>query len=138
MRGNTFKLILLVGTAAASWLALPVHLKSQVKPPETVVLKGAPMGGVKLQHSLHTQRVASKCEVCHHVSKPEKPNKSAQQACSECHTKPVQAGMKTGRQAGFHDSIARSGLCVDCHRRENASGKTAPLKCPECHKKENI
>ncbi len=138
MQGHTFKRILLVSTAAASWLALPVQLKSQVKPPETVVIKGAPMGGVKLLHSLHSQRVESKCEVCHHPSKPEKPNKSPQQACTECHTKPLQAGMKTGRQAGFHNSTARSGICVDCHTRENANGKKAPLRCPECHKKENI
>lgn len=138
MRGHTYKHVFLASAAAAAWFALPVQLKSQTKPPETVVLKGAPMGGVKFQHKLHDQRVKDKCEVCHHVSKPEKPNKGPQQACSECHTKPVQAGMKTGRQASFHDPTARTGVCVGCHKQENASGKKAPVRCVECHKKENI
>jgi sRNA-binding protein len=138
VRGHTFKRILLVSAATGLWLTFPTQLESQPKPPETVVLKGAPMGGVKFQHSLHAQRAASKCEVCHHASKPEKPNKSPQQACSECHTKPVQTGMKTGRQAAFHDAAARTGNCINCHKKEIAAGKKAPVKCIECHKKENI
>jgi hypothetical protein len=138
VRGTTFQRILLVSAATVLWLAQPTQLESQTKPPGTIVLKGAPMGGVKFQHDIHTNHAGNKCEVCHHASKAEKPNKSPQQACSECHTKPVQAGMKTGRQAAFHDATARTGNCVECHKKETAAGKKAPVKCNECHKKENI
>jgi len=138
VRGFTFQRIALVGAVTVLWFALPIQQASQTKPPATIVLKGAPMGGVKFQHDLHTNHAESKCEVCHHASKAEKPNRSPKQACSECHTKPVQAGMKTGRQAAFHDATARTGSCVDCHQKEIAAGKKAPVKCNECHKKENI
>ena len=43
--------------------------------------------------------------------------------------------MKTRLQAAFHDVKAQSGTCIDCHKKENAKGKKAPLKCQECHKK---
>lgn len=123
--------------AAVLWLATPNPIQAQVKPKESMVLKGAPMGGVKFEHALHVKRVSDKCVTCHHASKPEKPSTAAQQPCMECHTKPLQAGMKTGRQAAFHDSVARAGLCVDCHKKEIAAEKKAPAKCAECHKKEN-
>jgi hypothetical protein len=32
---------------------------------------------------------------------------------------------------------AQAGMCIDCHRTQNAQGKKAPTKCMECHKKEN-
>jgi hypothetical protein len=96
------------------------------------------MGGVKFEHKLHVERAAKKCETCHHASKPEKPAKAAQQACTDCHTKPVQAGMKTALQAAFHNPTAQSGSCINCHKQESAQGKKAPLKCADCHKKENV
>ena len=72
---------------------------AEKKPPETVILKGAPMGGVKFQHKLHQERAAKKCETCHHPSKPEKALSAPQQACFDCHTKPATAPMKTDRKS---------------------------------------
>ena len=40
------------------------------KPPDSVVLKGAPMGGVKLDHLKHTKEYGTQCVDCHHASKP--------------------------------------------------------------------
>ncbi len=39
-------------------------------------------------------------------------------------------------QAAFHNATATAGICIDGHKAENAKGKTAPVKCLECHKKE--
>lgn len=107
------------------------------KPPETMILKGSPLGPVKLEHKAHIERVAGKCDACHHASKPEKPSKAAQQACRDCHTKPLPPGMKTGTQAAFHNPPAKSGTCIDCHLKSNAAGKAAPVACIKCHSKMN-
>jgi hypothetical protein len=104
---------------------------------DVVVLKGSPLGGVRFEHKLHTDRAGNKCETCHHSSKPEKPATAPQQACSDCHTKVAVSPMKTKYQAAFHNPMAQSGTCVDCHKAQSAKGKKAPVKCAECHKKEN-
>jgi len=113
---------------------------AQEKAPAVVILKGSPMGGVKFDHAKHSKLDGVKCEACHHASKPEKPLKSAQQKCQECHTKAATAPMKTNSQGAFHVAMAKSGLCVDCHVKSIAAGKKAPAagKCAECHKKENV
>ena len=105
--------------------------------PGSVILKGAPMGGVKFDHKAHTTR-ETKCETCHHASKTEKPLASAHQACTDCHTATATAPMKTKKQAAFHNAAATAGICINCHKAENAKGKKAPTKCMECHKKENV
>jgi hypothetical protein len=107
----------------------------QQAPSAPVKLKGPTMGGVTFSHSAHT-RVAGKCEVCHHSAKPEKPLKSPQQACTDCHTKPPTPPVTTGLPAAFHNSAGTAGLCITCHKTENARGKAAPVKCVDCHKKE--
>jgi hypothetical protein len=104
---------------------------------DVFMLRDSPLGVVRFEHKLHQERVANKCETCHHASRPEKPAKAAQQSCFDCHTKPPQPGMKTGRQGAFHSPTAQSGTCIDCHKIQNAQGKKAPTKCMECHKKEN-
>jgi hypothetical protein len=108
------------------------------KEPATVILKGAPMGGVKFDHAAHTKTHKAKCETCHHPSKSEKALKTPNQACSDCHTKTVAAPMKTNARGAFHDAMAKKGTCVDCHAAENGKGKKAPTKCQDCHKKENV
>ncbi len=105
---------------------------------DVIVLKGAPTGGVKFMHKLHVDRAANDCVKCHHASKPQKAATSAQQVCSDCHTKAAAAPMKTKYQAAFHDPLAKKGICVDCHKTENAKGKKAPVVCAQCHKKENV
>ena len=107
---------------------------AQKAPAGPVILKGAPMGGVKFEHKTHA---TTKCDVCHHAAKPEKAPKSAQEACTDCHTKVAAAPMKTKLQAAFHNPTAKAGLCIDCHTKEAAAGKKAPTKCADCHKKEN-
>jgi Class III cytochrome C family len=107
-------------------------------PPDTIILKGNPMGGVKFLHTAHSKDRKIKCETCHHPSKTEKPAKAAQEACRDCHTKSAAAPMKTNFKAAFHDATAKKGVCIDCHLKENASGKKAPAKCTECHQKANV
>ena len=105
--------------------------------PDVVILKGAPMGGVRFAHKLHTDGRHINCAVCHHASKPEKPQTIPQQACTTCHLRSPVPPMKTKLQAAFHDPSASSGLCMDCHKQENVKGRAAPVKCLQCHKKEN-
>jgi len=129
------KPIILILLLIASVAAQP---KKKADPPDSVILKGAPMGGVKLLHKLHVERAANKCETCHHASNPAKANTAPQQACRDCHTKTAAAPMKTKLQAAFHNPTAKAGTCITCHTTENAKGKKAPVKCAECHKKENV
>ncbi len=126
-----------LATAVVGLVALPLVSAQAPKEPGTVILKGAPLGGVKFEHAKHTKDYGAKCETCHHPSKPEKPAKAQQQKCSDCHTKTAAAPMKTKYQAAFHDPMAKKGTCVDCHTQAAAAGKKPPAKCAECHKKEN-
>ena len=113
---------------------------AQEKAPTVVILKGAPLGGVKFDHAKHAKLDGVKCDVCHHASKPEKPSKTAHEECQSCHTKAATAPMKTNSQGAFHVAMAKGGLCIDCHVKAIAAGKKAPAagKCAECHKKENV
>ncbi len=122
-------IILAVGLA---FLMLGSVAFSQDKVPGPVVLKGAPMGGVKFDHASHT-KAGAKCEDCHHASKPQKALTAKQQKCTDCHTKTATAPMKTATKGAFHDGLAKAGTCVDCHKKA-AKG---PAKCQDCHKKEN-
>jgi DnaJ-class molecular chaperone len=118
-----FIAVMIVGTAYA-----------QKAPQAPIILKGAPMGGVKFLHSQHNQA----CTTCHHASKPEKPAKTATQPCADCHTKAATPPMKTKLQAAFHNPTATAGVCIDCHKKEAAAGKKAPSKCADCHQKANV
>lgn len=124
--------------ACAALLALPRDIQGQAKPKDTSILKGSPLGGVKFEHKLHADTRDTKCEVCHHASKPEKPAKAPQQACTSCHTKTAAPPMKTNLQNAFHKPTGQSGLCIDCHKTANTKGKASPLKCMDCHKKGNV
>jgi Class III cytochrome C family len=106
---------------------------AQTAPQTPLILRGGRMGAVKFDHPSHL-KVAGKCSVCHHPTKPQKPLESAQEACSDCHSNPATPPVTTKLQAAFHKSTATSGLCIDCHRTEDANGKAAPVKCAECHK----
>src|SRR5271167_4068817 len=102
----------------------------QEAPPAPIPLKGPTMGTVMFPHSAHT-RVAGKCEVCHHASKPEKPLKAPQEDCTDCHTKPPTPPVTIGLEAVFHDPTATNGLCITCHKTENSHGKAAPVLCAD-------
>ena len=104
---------------------------AQVAPQSPITMKNA-AGTVTFNHPSHL-KVAGNCIVCHHASKAEKPLKSAQEACTGCHTKPATPPVSTGLESAFHNSGATNGLCIDCHRKQNDAGKAAPTKCEECH-----
>ena len=108
------------------------------QPKDSYILKGAPMGGVKFNHQAHAAVLKIACETCHHPSKPQKPLAAAQQACSDCHTKPAAAPMKTAWNQIFHVPTGQTGMCIDCHKKEKAAAKKSPTGCMECHKKENV
>lgn len=120
-----FVLIMITGVAVA-----------QQAPKTPTILKGAPMGAVKFDHTSH-MNVAGKCVVCHHESKSQKPLKSPQEACTDCHTRPATPPVTTNLQGAFHNPTASEGLCIDCHKKENTAGKAAPVKCADCHQKAN-
>lgn len=115
---------------------LSANSRSQEAPSSPMLLKGPTMAAVSFPHSAHT-RVAGKCEVCHHASKPGKVLKAPQEACNDCHTRPPTPPVTTGLQAAFHNSAATAGLCITCHKTENGHGKAAPVQCADCHKKDN-
>lgn len=137
---NIHRLIVIVVVMAFLLAGFSAAFAQEKKAPEVVVLKGAPMGGVKFDHKAHAVGQKIKCDTCHHASKPEKPLTSPQQACTDCHTKTATPPMKTKLQAAFHNPTAQAGLCIDCHKEEIAKGKKAPApgKCADCHKKENV
>jgi hypothetical protein len=137
-----FKKYAIVSSVILSFLFLVVAAATkaadQAKVADVLILKGSPFGPVKFTHKEHADKAGGKCETCHHASKPEKPATAEQQACRDCHTKPPQAGMKTGTQAAFHNPMAKAGTCIDCHVKSNAAGKTAPTTCVKCHNKANV
>ncbi len=120
--------------AVASWAQAPGP--SSPSAPEVIVLNDAALGAVTFQHKLHEERAGGRCEACHHASRPERPESRPWQACRDCHTKQPETGMKTSRQAAFHNPSAQSGTCADCHRTQIAAGKKPPQKCFDCHKRQ--
>ncbi len=108
----------------------PSAMQKTNPPARPILLTGNPMGGVKFEHAKHKVE----CSTCHHASREPKPGGAPQEACTSCHTKPPQPGMKTAKQAAFHNPTATAGTCIDCHKK---SGGDAPTKCMQCHKKEN-
>lgn len=125
-------ILLMLAGIVAGLLSTTAFAADQAK--DTYTLPATP-GAVTFNHKAHAVDRKIACTTCHHASKPEKPSKSAQEACGDCHTKTVAAPMKTKLQAAFHNPTAKAGLCIDCHVKENAAGKKAPTKCMECHKK---
>ena len=114
----------------------PAPAPAKAVPKDVVILKAA-LGGVRFEHKLHAEARKIACETCHHPSRAEKPNAAPQQACATCHTPTATAPMKTKLQAAFHNPAATAGTCINCHKAEVAKGKPAPVKCLDCHKKEN-
>lgn len=107
--------------------------------PEIIILTGNPMGAVEFRHRLHTQIREIQCSVCHHQSRPQKPLTTPYQPCRSCHTEPASAPTITNTQAAFHNPDASAGLCITCHKTEDAEHKhkLAPVTCLECHNPAN-
>lgn len=134
------KILVVLFVVAIATVLTGVAQAQEKAAPGTVVLNSLKpaLGGVKYPHAVHSKMAGTPCTTCHHASKPEKayPAKVAHEACGDCHTKPAVAPMKTVNP--FHVAMAKGGLCIDCHIKQNAAGKKAPTKCMECHKKENV
>lgn len=66
-------------------VTVPTSINAQAHAKDTLILRNgkSPLGGVKFNHKLHAEMAGTKCETCHHTSKPEMPAKSANQVCSD-------------------------------------------------------
>jgi c(7)-type cytochrome triheme protein len=82
--------------------------------------KAAGFGGVKFMHTTHVGERNIQCERCHHTLKEGGSLDTTDQACSSCHTKAPLLPVKTALQAAFHNTGATAGVCIDCHKAENA------------------
>jgi c(7)-type cytochrome triheme protein len=82
--------------------------------------KAAGFGGVKFTHKTHVGEHNIQCERCHHALQGDSRQKASGQACSSCHTKQPLPPVKTALQAAFHNAGATAGMCIDCHKAENA------------------
>jgi hypothetical protein len=45
--------------------------------------------------------------------------------------------VKINTQLAFHNASATAGLCIECHKAEDANGKAAPVRCADCHVKDS-
>lgn len=140
MRTTRYAMVAILLFVFGMLVTMPEAVQGQATAKDTIILrKGkSPLGGVKFDHKKHSTQADVKCETCHHASKAEMPAKAANQVCSDCHTNPVKAPMKTNYQGAFHKPTGQAGTCVDCHKQSNAKGKKAPVTCVTCHKKENV
>ena len=84
-------------------------------------------------HAKHAK--TAECTACHHESRTERPYLKPRQVCSDCHVAEPAAPMTTTLRLAFHNTAERSGLCFDCHKKEAAAGKDAPVGCLDCHKR---
>jgi hypothetical protein len=101
------------------------------KAPDKVTLKGATKGPVEFTHKTHAETLKIACTECHHVKKDGKnvwKQGDPVQKCDACHKATAKPGDKPmGLKEAFHKN------CVDCHKKEKAAGKKAPVSCTECH-----
>lgn len=83
-------------------------------------LKASGFGAVKFLHKTHVGEHEIKCEVCHHRPTGWGTEEATEQMCSKCHTRDPQLPVKTPLERAFHNATATNGLCIDCHKTENA------------------
>jgi len=102
------------------------HKNSQNKEALTnVVTMPAParatgFGSVKFTHTTHVGEHAIKCVTCHHPPKGPGAQSSTEQMCSVCHTHTPTPPVTTNLEAAFHNTGGTAGVCIDCHKSENA------------------
>jgi c(7)-type cytochrome triheme protein len=90
-----------------------------------VVLLPAParasgFGTVKFMHKTHVGEHEVKCETCHHPLEGNRPFQAGDEICTRCHTHEPRPPVKTALQGAFHNVGATRGLCIECHKQENA------------------
>ena len=97
------------------------------KIPEEVFLKSycKKMAPVLFHHKEHVDRKMVHCSNCHHKEPKEiKP-------CSQCHV-PAPEDKEVPKYNKAHHE-----LCRACHKAHREGGQGPPVKCLDCHKKEN-
>ena len=107
-----------VAIMALALLVVPAMANAQ-NPPDTAVLKAKP-GDVKFDHKAHVGRAGADKDKA---------------ACDTCHKaiKEAKAANKVLPEP-FHIAMAKSGLCIDCHKKQ--TGKPVEkFGCTGCHKK---
>ena len=120
-------LAVVIGFALASVMAM-----AAAKAPDSVDLKKyvdkRPLA--KFDHKKHVEVHKAECKACHHEMKKEddKVQSCGTQGCHVAQTEGKKLGL-TGVKNAFHDG------CWPCHKKENAAGKKAPVKCDDCHVK---
>jgi len=82
--------------------------------------RAAGFGSVKFLHKTHVGDREVKCETCHHRLNGADSKASQEQVCTRCHTHDPMLPVKTQLQAAFHNRSATAGVCIDCHKTENA------------------
>ena len=91
---------------------------------DVVVLPGparaSGFGSVRFMHKTHVGEHGVKCEACHHPPKGPGTEKTTEQMCSSCHTRQPLPPVKTTLQSAFHNQNGTAGVCIDCHKAENA------------------
>lgn len=87
------------------------------------------IGKVTFSHLKHQERVENNCQFCHH----EVTQENLSEACSNCHKKIVQVtplGEAMPLSNAFHTK------CIACHQKKLKEEKKPPVKCQDCHIKQ--
>ncbi len=100
---------------------------AQKKPTEPIILqiKNAKLPPVPFSHNIHAEKEKINCTVCHHKDRDVKNPKP----CISCHPLKATGNGQLSAKVTFHKN------CITCHKTNNSKGKTAPVKCNDCHKK---
>lgn len=118
--------------AAAFFQPLAAQQKATEPPGPDTVVYSPKLGTVTFTHAKHAK--LSECNACHHESRTEQPSTKPHQACGDCHVAQPAGPVTTSRRDAFHNTMARTGICYDCHNK--AASKTAPTACGDCHKRQ--
>ncbi len=97
------------------------------KMPEEVFLKTncKKMAPPLFKHKEHVDRKIARCGACHH----KKPTEI--KSCAECHV------LEPEEKEVLKYKDAHHGLCRKCHKARRKGREGPPVKCTQCHKKEN-
>ncbi len=126
MRKKQFAIVFCI-LAFVGFFLVAGFVSAQKKPAEPMMIKleGGKLPPVSFSHTSHAEKEKIECVVCHHKDKDVKDP----QPCVSCHLiKEVKDNAMIAKEA-YHKN------CITCHKDTVAKGKTAPVKCNECHKK---
>jgi len=101
-------------------------VKAQKTVPDTVTLKQkeAKLPPVVFSHRSHAGSIG--CVICHHNES----NLKTPERCRACHPDKIVKGKAMPAQQAFHKQ------CQGCHKEKRNKATRAPMKCNECHRKQ--